>query len=495
MVDEKFPTDGESSEKALTDVEGSSSSNSQDIDCSQNLEENGKKKNKPGIFYAISIGNATGQSFLFNFFSAFAVLMGVGPNLLGFVTSIRNLMSSLFQGTIGRLSDKYGRRFFLLGGFSLVFASFLILLFINDTTMVPLTRIIVLIVVSIIQAFSLSIIIPVWSAALGDVTVSEKRARYIGRLSAVGTAISVTLMLSLSVSFWLINEKFTNWYIGGKLVYIEERVQYLIAFGFAAANFVLCIIGSAILKETKKAVEIREQPSMFLALKNKTFKRFFIINTIYGLIMSLMWPIFPIAQMDESLLNMTFSQLAITNAIFSISSSLALFFGGKLGDKIGRKPLIIYGRMAMFVIPTVMICAVYFDNWLILIVSNFIGGSAIGAITVGQNAYILDIAPEEQMGAYTGLAQVGWGIATFVGSLSAGFIANAISKAYGVKIMIYSTFITIAILRLVSSTFFFLIKESLTKEKREKMKLQEEAEKEAKYAYVSACEDSTDQTK
>jgi MFS family permease len=476
MVDEESSTIQESSNRATDCAVESSSANSTE-----------EKKNKTGLFYTISIGNATGQSFLFNFFSAFAVIMGVRANLLGFLTSIRNLMSSLFQGTIGRLSDKYGRRKFLIGGFSLVFVSLVILFFINNPEKI-LQNTIVLIIVSVIQAFSLSVIIPVWSAALGDVTVSRKRASYIGRLSAIGTGISVTLMLSLSVSYWLINDKFT-WFVFGKELYIPEQTQYLIAFGFAALNFVLCVVGSIILRETKKNTEIREQPSMFLALKNQSFKEFFIVNTIFGLIMSLMWPIFPIAQIE--LLEMTFTQLAITNAIFSVSSSLAQFFGGRLGDRIGRKPLIVYGRMAMLAIPLVMIGAVYFNNWLILMASNIIGGSAIGAITVGQNAYILDLAPEEQMGAYTGLAQVGWGIATFIGSLSAGFIANSIEMQVGTERMIYITFSVICFLRFFSSIFFLFIKESLVKETQKEISVLEEAE--TARTFVSEC--TQDQTK
>lgn len=445
-----------------------------------------KKKNRSGLLYLISIGNATGQSFLFNFFSAFAVSIGVRANQLGFITSIRNLMSSLFQGSIGRLSDKYGRRYFLLGGFFLVFTSLVILIFVNTPIM--------LIVVSIIQAFSLSIIIPVWSATLGDLTVSEQRARYIGRLSAVGTAISVSLMLALSVSFTFLREAYTTWTIFGVEIKDPELFQYLFSFGLAALNFIICIIGTLFLKETRKTSREIKQPSMFIALKNIDFRKFFIINSIFGLIMATMWPIFPIAQID--LLEMNFSQIAIINAIFATSSSLAQFFGGKLGDRIGRKPLIIFSRIAMFTIPVIMIGALRIDNWLLLIFSNIIGGSAIGALTVAQNAYILDLAPEDQMGAYSGLTQVGWGITTFIGSLSAGFIATSIENHVGTLKMIYITFSVIAILRFIASLFYFFITESLTKDKRDKIKLQEEARKAAKLAaYTSSSEDSSTQTK
>ncbi|NHJ40096.1 MAG: MFS transporter [Asgard group archaeon] len=477
------------SSSVLNDDEVIDPTNSTEEHSSSISNENSsdiKKKNRSRLLYLISIGNATGQSFLFNFFSAFAVFIGVRANQLGFITSIRNLMSSLFQGSIGRLSDKYGRRYFLMGGFFLVFSSLIILIFVDTPVM--------LIVVSIIQAFSLSIIIPVWSATLGDLTVTEQRARYIGRLSAVGTAISVSLMLALSVSFTLLREAYSTWNLFGIQIENPELFQYLFSFGLAALNFLICIVGIFFLKETRKASRGIKQPSMFIALKNKDFKKFFIINSIFGLIMATMWPIFPIAQVD--LLEMNFSQIAIINAIFATSSSLAQFFGGKLGDRIGRKPLIIYSRMAMFTIPVVMIGALLIDNWLLLILSNIIGGSAIGAMTVAQNAYILDLAPDDQMGAYSGLTQVGWGITTFIGSLTAGFIATSIDNQVGTLNMIYITFSVIAFLRFFTSIFYFFITESLTKDKKDKIKLLDEAKKAAKIAALtSSCEDSSTQTK
>ncbi|NHJ04516.1 MAG: MFS transporter [Candidatus Heimdallarchaeota archaeon] len=470
-------------------TEGSSSENydkATEIHSSIDEDIMSKKelRKRLGLFYLISIGNATGQTFLFNFFSAFAVLVGVTSSMLGFITSIRNLMSSLFQGAIGRLSDKYGRRYFLLIGFFLVFSSLVILIFINSPVM--------LIIISIIQAFSLSLIIPVWNATLGDVTKIDERATYIGKLSAIGTAISVTLMLGLAVLFYLLDDVFVtltlpSWY--------EERIKYEFAFMLAAFNFLLCILGAFLLRETCCLKEKKhKQPSMFLALKNPDFKKFFIVNSIFGLIMASMWPIFPIAQV--TVLEMDFAQIAIINAIFSTSSSLAQFFGGKLGDRIGRKPLLIFSRMSMFIIPLVMIGAILIDNWLLLIISNIIGGAGIGALNVSQNAYILDLAPNDQMGAYSGLTQVGWGITTFIGSLSAGFIADVIESSVGTKQMVIITFIAITVLRFFASLGFFFIKESFPQKAREELQEKRNAEKISKYPPVLAsCEDSSTQTK
>ncbi|MFW9922877.1 MAG: MFS transporter [Candidatus Thorarchaeota archaeon] len=439
-------------------------------------------KRRTKLFYLISAGNATGQTFLFNFFSAFAVLVGVGSELLGFITSIRNLMSSLFQGTIGRMSDKLGRKYFLLLGFFFVFSSIVVLIFINNPVM--------LIVISIIQAFSLSIIIPVWNATLGDVTSMDQRAGYIGKLSALGTILSVTLMLILATIFYLADEVLLGKTILGWIVFIPDKTQYSIAFGLAAFNFLLCLLGAFLLKETRIIKEKKQQPRMFIALKNKDFRKFFIINSIFGLTMAIMWPLFPIAQV--TILEMKFAEIAIVNAIFSTCSSLAQYFGGKLSDRIGRKPLIVFGRMGMFVIPLIMIGAILIDNWLLLIISNVIGGAAMGAMTVSMNAYILDLAPEAQMGAYTGLTQVGWGITTFVGSLSAGFIAQPIEAVIGTKMMIVYTFAVISVLRLITSFAFFFINESFTLKDRKLLSERRKAKLDEKYSYDYCYEYTVD---
>ncbi|MHA1307305.1 MAG: MFS transporter, partial [Candidatus Heimdallarchaeota archaeon] len=448
------------------------------------------------VFWLIAAGNATGQSFLFNFFSAFAALVGVKSSLMGFITSIRNLVGSLFQGTLGRLSDKYGRKYLLLMGFFLSFSTMAVLIFVYNPVM--------LIIISMIQAFSLSIIVPVWNASLGDVTRHEDRASYIGKISAAGTAISVSLMLSLAIFFYVLDEKFNSMItIGGVGYLLEEKVQYGIAFGFAAFNFLLCFVGALILKETGKVERDLKQPRMWKALENKSFKKYFIINSVFGLIMALLWPIFPIAQI--TVLGLDFTQVAITNAVFSISSAITQYFGGKVSDRIGRKPLIIASRMGMFMIPLFMIVALITDQWLYLIPSNIIGGSCLGLLIISQTAYVLDLAPNDQMGAYSGMSQVGWGIATFIGSLSAGFIGDAIVRKYmslrvpevdATRLMVIIMFIAICVLRIFAAIGFFFIDESLPKEIRDQRKKNGNGKKPEKEIPVTvACEDSSSQTK
>ena len=95
------------------------------------------------------------------------------------------------------------------------------------------------------------------------------------------------------------------------------------------------------------------------------------------------------------------------------------------------------------------------------------------------------------MGAYSGLNQMGWGVATFIGSLSAGFIAEEIEAVVGTSQMVIITFSVIAGLRLLASLGYFFIKESFDKESREA--LTERRKNGHKIEYT--CEDSSTQTK
>ena len=184
------------------------------------------KGNKKTLFWLISVFSSTGQFFFGNFFSAFAAEAGVSGSLMGFITSIRNLLSSVFQGSIGYLSDKLGRKFIMLMGIFLNFAITVPLIFFESTWLI--------VFVAIIQAFSLSIFVPTWNAVLGDVTKPEIRATFIGKITSIGRLISVSFSLIIAIIFYLAGV-YEGWVVWGWTVYISWRVQYSTAFAIAAA--------------------------------------------------------------------------------------------------------------------------------------------------------------------------------------------------------------------------------------------------------------------
>lgn len=432
--DKEIPFDGEEEEEQLIDTKG----------------------NKKILFWLISVFSSTGQFFFGNFFSAFAAEAGVSGALMGFITSIRNLLSSIFQGTIGYLSDKLGRKFIMFLGIFLNFLITVPLIFFQSTWLI--------VTVAIIQALSLSVFVPTWNAVLGDVTKPEIRATFIGKIAAIGRLISVSFSLVIAIIFYLAGE-YEGWIVWGWSVFIPWRVQYATAFAIAAVNSLISSILILLLKETKTEDSTRKRPQMRVAFQDRSFMKFVIIYALFGLSMSFVWPINPIIQVNY--LHMEFYQIAILSSVFIVIMSLVQVLSGKLGDKFGRKPVFVIGAFILVFYPVSMVPAIVTGNWIWLVAANAFAGFGTGSFFVSLNALTLDLAPNDLMGAYSGIREMIFGIATFGGSLAAGFIKDALELSYGLYNTVLWMAIGITVLRFLASVGFLFVTESLPKDVRE----------------------------
>ncbi len=414
------------------------------------------KGNKKILFWLLSVFTSTGQFFFGNFFSAFAAEANVTGALMGFITSIRNLLSSVFQPFIGYLSDKLGRKFILFIGIFLNFAITVPLIFFESTWLI--------VTIAIIQALSLSIFVPTWNALLGDVTKPEIRATFIGKIASLGRLISVSFSLAIALIFYLTNV-YEGWVIGGWTVYIDWRVQYSIAFAIAAVNSLIASALILSLKETRSEDLTHNRPQMRIAFQDKNFMKFVAFYSLFGFSLSFFWPVSPILQVKY--LNMEFYQIAILSSVFIMVMSLVQVISGKLSDKFGRKPLFVFGAFVLVFYPVSMLPAIVTGNWLWLIAANTLAGFGTGTFFVSLNALTLDLAPDDLMGAYSGIRELFFGITTFCGSLASGFIIDSLESSYGLFFTIFWMLIGISILRFFASVGFFFVTESLPKNVRE----------------------------
>jgi MFS family permease len=424
----------------------------------ENLHLNG---NKQGILWLISMFTTANINIFMQFYSAFAYLYGVSKAALGFLTSIRNLIGGLFQGAIGRLSDKIGRKNILFIGFVISFLIPIPLIFYREQWF--------LIVTSVIQALSVSIILPSWNAVLGDVTQPSFRATFIGRITSVARIFSVTLTLGLAGIFAIIENKYNNVLtIFDRVFYIGSNTQFGIVWIMASFNALLCIVFIFFMKETHVVSEEKRKdiPKMWVSLKDKSFRKFLIVNSVYGITMSIIWPINPIVLADENLLNLgeSFSKLGVLTSAFAVFIGLTTIIGGRICDKIGRKPTIIISIVILILFPVSMIPAVATNRWALLIISRMVGGVGTGLNFVAINAYTLDMAPRDLMGAYSGMREMFYGITTFIGSLISGFIIEALDVRFAswgytnsIQAAIIAMCIGTTILRVMAATGYLFI--------------------------------------
>lgn len=192
--------------------------------------------------------------------------------------------------------------------------------------------------------------------------------------------------------------------------------------------------------------------------------------------MAALWPIYPIIQVN--IVGMEFYSLTIVATVYAVFFSFGSFIGGKLGDRFGRKPVMLISRAIMFSVSLLYIPAILTGSWYYVIPTNIVSGFGNGVFLVMMNAYALDLSDEKTMGSYSGLSQVTWGIATFIAALLAGVIADAIefraitvlglSEIDAAKRMAIILVIAIAVMRVIATIGYFFVKESLPKEMRSK---------------------------
>lgn len=117
------------------------------------------------------------------------------------------------------------------------------------------------------------------------------------------------------------------------------------------------------------------------------------------------------------MINWVFSIYLLTNAMLTP-------IYGKLADKVGRKPIFIFGTL-LFIIGS-LFCGLS-QSMLGLIISRAIQGMGAGAMMPVALTIIGDLYTIEKRAKVLGLNSSAWGIASVFGPLAGGFIVEALS--------------------------------------------------------------------
>lgn len=343
-----------------------------------------------------------------------AVVLGATPVQLGWLQAFVNLFPTVMQVPWGKLSDFLGRRipFLVIGGvlsFSLYFF------------MVGAVSAWQLIIIVAIQMFIGSMMVPTWSALVGDVTTVKNRGAIMGKFFAISSFASLVGTL-----------------FAGGVIPADSPSAKDFAIPFYIAG--LCgIVGSVALYEVyevkrrlfaspKRIFTFSLRSFIFISdlKENPHFRNLVVLNTSFNFIMSLIWPILVLTYLE--VLDASAFEIGI---MVVISTASTLFFQtkvGKLLDVIGPMPQILISRFAFISVPIVYALAT--DVWHIYFIN-----AALGLATAMSNvaffAYILDVAPTEKKGEYFAVYNTIIGIATFVGSVIGGYLAFFFLEYYG----------------------------------------------------------------
>ena len=338
--------------------------------------------------YATGFLQNFGDQLIQRFINLLAIAVGATVEQLGTLNATRMLASNLFQVLFGRIADRHGKRKLIAAG--------------RILNGLPLAAILLADtpgwVVSLVIAASIftSMAIPSWNGLLGDYTTESRRGEVIGKVNSVsyiGGLVAMVTAFLISVNQ------------SGPIT----RVSYTPVMVLASAASILAGITSLFLKEH----EPRGGEAMNLAevLSNPDLKRFLCLIFIYHVGSSIAMPLFPYIMAAK--LKLSVWQVAVTSITNMMAAVLSQPYVGKLLDRLGRKRILAFSRMAM-----ASSCLIYpvASSWVHIAAVEAISGLAISSWLSAQSTYMIDIAPRKLRATYLASSMAVIGVATFIGS-------------------------------------------------------------------------------
>ena len=137
-------------------------------------------------------------------------------------------------------------------------------------------------------------------------------------------------------------------------------------------------------------------------------------------------------------------------SLFTVTALLSRPFSGKLADKVGRVPVIMFGSIVCFVCSMVYPVLSSVTGFLVL---RLVHGFSTGFTPTGTAAYLSDIIPAQRRGEAMGL----FGTAGSVGMASGPAIGGTLANHFGLNSVFYCS----SALALISVLIIIRIKETL----------------------------------
>jgi len=355
------------------------------------------------------------------FIQLLAIAVGATVDQLGILNAVKSVASNVLQIFFGRMADRFGKRRFIATGRFLNGAILAAIIFIEAPEwLIPLI---------VLCSIFVSMALPSWNSLLGDYAPEGRRGEVIGRINSLTqigglTAMLIALLISLSQS--------------GP----SSRASYLPVMAMASGASILSGV-FVLLTQEKLKTQAGTVLDFSKLLSDVRLRRYLVLNTIYGVGMAFAWPLFPFIITEK--LGMPVWQVAILAITETAANIVTQRSTGRLMDRVGRRPIIVFSRMVMALAPLSYALA---TNWLHIVIAEVFLGMGMGAWMGSESTYVIDLAPGQLRATYLAASATAFGLASFAGSLLGSYVTEHVLTSSGVD-AINSGLLISAFLRLV----------------------------------------------
>ncbi len=367
------------------------------------------------------------------FTSTMAVTVGSNVAESGLINGGRQLALTLPQVVFGGIADRIGKRKLIIVGRVLCGVSFAALAFVDT----PFWLLAMVVAVSV----SIAMAQPAWGSLVGDYAGELRRGTIIGRINSVAqigglAAMVAALVTTLSQTAPMSVASFTP------LLLLASTSS------FASAYLI------SLTEERPPTGGSRRSLDFVSLFGDKNLRRFLIVSFVFGFGAATASPFFSYITVGK--LKMSIWQIAasaVANLTCSVVSQRVL---GRIMDRVGRRPVIVFSRVGMAA--STVVYALATDWWQIVAIEAFVG-IELAAWACGQSTYIIDIAPARLRATYLAASMTAVGASNFLGSyimgaLTKGFIASTDYAAISMALLFT------AFLRFTTGFLFLTVRES-----------------------------------
>ncbi len=345
----------------------------------------------PTIYIIGFLGFAS-QSLIVPVMPLYATQLGASISEVGLIVAIIAYGNALFMIPFGLLSDRFGRRTFLIAGFAISTLSTLLYTLTTNTLQLSLLR--------VIHGIGLAAQTPTIIATVLDLSPEEQRGKALGWIT---TATQAGLMAGPVIGGSILNR-----------------------FGFNAAfvsSSIFSLLGLAIILARLNTIPQRKTAEFIINkswawLKQKPLYGGILTPFAIALGIGTLGAYIPIYSQGFGI---TAAGAGLIITLSFASSAMLRVAAGTLSDKRGRKPLIIFG----LVFGAIMIALISrFHSLILLSITAFCFGIGIGFVQPSSLALIADLAPKEAKGLATGMFTSAYQIGNAVGPTAMGVVAG-----------------------------------------------------------------------
>ncbi|RLI79973.1 MFS transporter [Archaeoglobales archaeon] len=345
----------------------------------------------------------------------YAESLGASGIWIGAIFSGFSLARAIFMPIIGKMSDKRGRKAFIV--FGLLIYTLISLAYVAANSVYSLT------LVRIVHGFASAMVIPIAMAYIADLSPEGEEGRHMG---------TFTVSLFLGMGFGPLLGGIIKDLAGMEAVFLSMAV-------FSSISLIICLM---FLPDSKGSMDRMNRPSLKDVIKNRMMKAvlfFRIMNSFsYGTFMVFL-PVIASIMLKPS-------QIGFLISINILTMALLQRYFGKMADKHKKSYLIVFG---LTIVALSMLTIPLLHGFTSLLVASILIGIG-GSISIPSATAIVAIAGRE---VGQGSAMGAFNTAMSVGMITAPMVSGIVMDFIGISYV----FIFSGIVCLISALVFWII--------------------------------------